>query len=165
MRAAQVTTARVNVRDTGATALEARLRRATGARVRVGVLEEATKTESGEGETRAPLTLLEVAALHEFGAPGAGIPQRSFIRAGVDENLERIQTIQRTLGRQVLGGIELPVALDRLGAKVAAMLQNRISAGIEPPNSPETIERKGSSKPLVDTGQLKASITWLVVPG
>jgi hypothetical protein len=55
------------------------------------------------------------------------------------------------------------VALDRLGAKVAALLQNRISAGIDPPNSAATIARKGSSKPLVDTGQLKAAITWRVI--
>ena len=35
------------------------------------------------------------------------------------------------------------------------------SLGIEA-NSPETIERKGSSRPLVDTGELKQSITVVV---
>lgn len=155
-------TARVSVTDRGADGLLSRLRRAAGARVRVGVLEEATKaTREEEG---SPLTLLEVAAVHEFGAPAAGIPQRSFIRAGVDAQLAEIQRVQRALaGQTIRGATTLDVALDRLGAKVAALLQNRIAAGIDPPNSPATIARKGSSKPLVDTGQLKAAITWRVI--
>lgn len=155
-------TARVSVTDRGADGLLSRLRRAAGARVRVGVLEEATKaTREEEG---SPLTLLEVAAIHEFGAPAAGIPQRSFIRAGVDTQLAEIQRVQRALaGQTIRGATTLDVALDRLGAKVAALLQNRIAAGIDPPNSPATIARKGSSKPLVDTGQLKAAITWRVL--
>lgn len=154
-------TARVTVTDRGADGLLSRLRRAAGARVRVGVLEEATKaTREEEG---SPLTLLEVAAIHEFGAPAAGIPQRSFIRAGVDTQLAEIQRVQRALaGQTIRGAITLDVALDRLGAKVSALLQNRIAAGIDPPNSAATIARKGSSKPLVDTGQLKAAITWRV---
>lgn len=156
-------TARVTVTDRGADGLLSRLRRAAGARVRVGVLEEATKA-TREEEEGSPLTLLEVAAVHEFGAPAAGIPQRSFIRAGVDAQLAEIQRVQRALARQTIrGATTLDVALDRLGAKVAALLQNRIAAGIDPPNSPATIARKGSSKPLVDTGQLKASITWRVL--
>lgn len=155
-------TVRVSVTDRGADGLLSRLRRAAGARVRVGVLEEATKaTREEEG---SPLTLLEVAAVHEFGAPAAGIPQRSFIRAGVDTQLAEIQRVQRALALQTIrGATTLDVALDRLGAKVAALLQNRIAAGIDPPNSAATIARKGSSKPLVDTGQLKAAITWRVL--
>ena len=152
------------VRDTdkGASALAARLHRVAGSRVKVGVLQDAPK-EAEEGSAGGDLSLLEVAALHEFGAPAANIPQRSFIRAGVDENLPEIQRVQHALAVQVFkGDVSLPVALDRLGAKVAALLQNRISRGIAPPNAESTVEKKGSSKPLVDTGQLKASLTWEV---
>ena len=145
-------------RDNGARALLARLEAQRGARVRVGVLDDAAKrTEDGEG----PLTLVEVAALHEFGAEG--IPQRSFVRATVDLHEAEIHDLQRALALQVLRGeVEEEVALERLGMKVAAKCQNRIAEGIPPENAPETIERKGSSKPLVDTGQLKASITYRV---
>ncbi len=152
------------VRDTdkGARALAARVHRVAGSRVRVGVLNDAPK-EEGEGAAGGDRSLLEVALIHEFGAPEAGIPQRSFIRAGVDENLPEIRRVQHALAVQVFrGAVELPVALDRLGAKVAALLQNRISRGLAPPNADSTIAKKGSSKPLVDTGQLKASIAWEV---
>ena len=30
------------------------------------------------------------------------------------------------------------------------------------PNSPETIRRKGSNRPLIDTGALRRSITWVI---
>ena len=33
-----------------------------------------------------------------------------------------------------------------------------------PPLAESTIRRKGSSNPLIDTGQLRSSITWQVVP-
>jgi len=145
-------------RDNGARALLARLEAQRGARVRVGVLDDAAKrTEDGEG----PMTLLEVAAVHEFGA--GHVPQRSFIRATVDAREAEIRDLQRALSVQILrGDVEEDVALERLGAKVAAMCQNRIADGIAPELAPETIERKGSSKPLVDTGQLKAAITFRV---
>ena len=35
-------------------------------------------------------------------------------------------------------------------------------AGIAPPLKPATIARKGSSTPLINTGQLRSAITWRV---
>lgn len=153
----------VRVVDRGADALIARMRalRSSKAQVRVGVLSDAPKKER-EGAT-GKYSLLEVAAVHEFGAPEAGIPARSFIRATVDERAEDIARLQRVLLAQVVEGkIELKPALDALGAKVAGWCQQRIAAGISPPLSPETIARKKSSTPLVDTGQLRSAITWTV---
>jgi hypothetical protein len=31
-----------------------------------------------------------------------------------------------------------------------------------PPNSPVTIALKGSSKPLIDTGEMRGAVTWKV---
>ena len=38
----------------------------------------------------------------------------------------------------------------------------KIASNIPPALAPETIERKGSSVALIDTGQLRSSITWQV---
>jgi hypothetical protein len=51
------------------------------------------------------------------------------------------------------------VALDRLGAKFVGDIQRRIKAHIPPPLQQSTIDRKGSSTPLIDTGVLWSSIT------
>ncbi len=133
-----------------------------GARVKVGILADAPKDHpegwaGGQGE---PATLLEVAAFQEFGAPAANVPQRSFVRATVDARESEIQSAQ---ARQIIAGkITAGTALERLGAKIQGMMQQRIAQGIEPENAPSTIERKGSSKPLVDTGQLRSAISYQV---
>lgn len=171
----------VTIRDNGALALLKRARELQhGARVRVGVLHDEAKRErapldlfdepSDDGEfgsstasAAAPPTLLEVAISNEFGDPARHVPQRSFIRATVDEHREEITELETALAMRVLEGkISQEEALSLLGAKVVGLVQARIARGIDPPNSPETVERKGSSKPLVDTGQLRSSITWKV---
>lgn len=152
----------VRVLDRGASRLLAAARSLTeGKRVRVGILDDAPK-RTADGDA-ADLSLLEIAAVHEFGAPDLGIPQRSFIRATIDARTGDIEKLQKAVaGRVLAGGLTTEQGLHQIGAKVASMMQAAINAGINPPLKEETIERKGSSKPLVDTGQLKSSITWQV---
>lgn len=155
------------VRDTdrGAKALVARLRalRGSSAAVRVGILSDQPKRQRDGDGAKEPYSLVEVAAVHEFGAPAAGIPQRSFLRATVDEKRAEIDRLELALLTQVVEGkIELRQALDLMGAKVAGWIQTRIADGIAPPNAASTSRRKTSSKPLVDTGQLRSAITWIV---
>jgi len=156
-------TARNRVTDTdrGLARVAARLR---PFRVRVGILSDAPK-DAQDGEASGQ-TLLEVAAVHEFGAPAAGIPQRSFIRGTVDEKEGEIVAAQAALARRIVQGkVDGPTAGAQLGAKVKGFVQQRIAQGIEPALAPETVERKGSSKQLVDTGQLRSSITFVVEEG
>jgi len=169
----------VKVTDHGADALVARMRalKASGLRVRVGVLDDGAKQEkrpraaqSKKARVRAKaasqsraqrMSLLEVAVVHEFGA--GHVPARSFIRATIDEKRGEIEQLQGLLAKQILEGKVTPEdALGIVGTKVAAWCQTRIAAGIAPPLKPATIARKGSSVPLVNTGQLKSAITWRV---
>ena len=152
----------VTVTDRGASALRERLSQLAKLRVRVGVLDDAPKrTEASKRGEK--FTLLEVAAVHEFGAPDAGIPQRSFIRAGVDQYAAEIADARDRLAAGVLAGkVEPENALEMLGAFVQGKLQTRIAEGISPPLAESTIRRKKSSKPLIDTGQLRSSITYRV---
>ena len=83
---------KVTVKDQGANELLRRAHRGGDQTVRVGVLADQPKKERGGGV--GTLSLVEVAALHEFGAPGAGIPQRSFIRATVDAHRDEIEALQ-----------------------------------------------------------------------
>ena len=151
----------VTDRDAGAKGLVRALAQLGRLKVRVGVLDDGPKTGATAG---GRATLVGVAALHEYGAPAAGIPQRSFIRATVDEKRSEIGAMQEALAAEVAAGSLAPrAALERLGAVVSGMVQTRIAAGIDPPNAPSTVARKGSSKPLVDTGQLRSAVTWKVV--
>lgn len=110
-----------------------------------------------------------MATANEFGAPAGDkgkweTPERSFIRGWVDENkAEILKRIRMEVVRAAMNGEkDLAVALERIGLWAQGQIQQRIADGIAPPNSPSTVRRKGSSTPLIDTGQLRSAITYKV---
>jgi hypothetical protein len=119
------------------------------------------------------LTNADIGLFHEMGASGVSlgrsgaesgaIPERSFLRATVDE---KHASITRLFVRVVRGAIDQKINLKRglglVGEKAVVWVKARIRKGIPPPLMPLTIARKGSSKPLIDTGQLLGSITYVV---
>lgn len=110
------------------------------------------------------LTVLEVATWMEFGTDK--VPPRSFIRAWFDENEERArQAVAVMLTAVVMGKYTKTRALHLLGQKFVGEIQKRISAGIPPENADSTVRQKRSSTPLIDTGQLRSSITYKVNEG
>lgn len=120
-------------------------------------------------DTESGLTNAALAVIHEFGAPGAGIPERSFIRSTIDMNRhEYMDVLLPKLVRGILEGrFSFYQALELLGQRMAADIKKRITegAGIPPALQPETIDRKGSDRPLVDTGRLLGAITYAVIIG
>lgn len=128
--------------------------------VTVGVhAAEGSKAEKGRGHA-ATATVLDVGWWNEF---GLGVPERSFIRAWFDEAKGENLALAQTMLRRILeGSISIDDALNQMGALFAGRIQQRIAQGIPPPNSPLTIALKGSSTPLIESGQLRQSVTWKV---
>lgn len=146
-------------RDRGWKKMRERAREiAKGPGVTVGVhAAEGAKAEVGRDHSAA-VTVLEVGFWNEF---GLGVPERSFIRTWFDEaKPENLALAQQMLRRILHGSISLDDALNQMGALFAGRIQQRIAQGVPPPNAPLTIALKGSSTPLIDTGQLRQSITW-----
>lgn len=153
------------------------------ARVRVGILADSTHSSAPEGGKPTEISMLELAAIHEFGSPAAGIPERSFIRSTIENKRTQINqaiesivggAMKKLLARETLhaGDVRESVkhSLGLLGTKVASMMRatirQRQTTGPEPQAlKPATIARKGSTLPLVDTAQLINSITYEVVDG
>jgi hypothetical protein len=144
-------------RDRGYKALFRRLAGAKNRKVTVGVHEQ-----DGAASHSEDLTILDVASFHEFGT--ATVPQRSFIAAWADEQRPEIEAAIRKAGEALVTGAipSADQALNRLGVKFVGDVQQRIRSGIEPPLAQSTIDSKGSSTPLVDTGQLFGSISYKV---
>lgn len=137
-----------------------------GVVVKVGVQAKDKAVRRGKGgsirNTDQPLAV--IAAIHEFGLDN--MPQRSFLRSAYDENLPMIdKMIQRVANGAVFGpvfGLGTNAALNQLGNVVQGMVQRKIVDGPFVPNSPATIKRKKSSKPLIDTGHLRQSIRYVI---
>ena len=91
------------------------------------------------------------------------IPERSFLRVPLRAKQDEIAASFRKLVALVVKEeMTMTQALNAIGAKGASISQEAISAGISPPNAPETVKRKGSSTPLVNDGHLRQAITWVV---
>lgn len=123
---------------------------------KVGVIDG-----KGAEKMHGDLTVGELATIHEF---GLGVPERSFLRAWFDQERPAILEALRAAHRQVLLGKLTPKqAGELLGMRFAGQVQKYISdRRVQPELSEQTIKRKGSSVPLIDTGQLRSAITWLV---
>lgn len=106
-----------------------------------------------------------VASVHEFGAPGVNIPARPFMRPTVNAKKDSwVNTVKKGIPKVVMGKATAFDVLDLVGLQGAADVQEAISKVTSPPLSPITIARKGSAKPLVDTGQMIASVRNSVAP-
>lgn len=111
------------------------------------------------------LSVLAVGEIHEF---GLGVPQRSFIRDWFDENGARAsERIKRVAQLVVAGETTARKGMDLVGLWAQGSIQERMAS--TPGNwqalAPITVRRKGSSRPLIDTGQLRSAITFRVEEG
>ena len=137
----------------------------SGREVVVGIPASNNKNHVGK-ET---IAMAELGAIHEYGAPSVGIPQRSFLRVPLSANVNNIfKVVEQDLKFK---DTDSNKALNKLGAKGQTIVLEPFKTqgdGAWQPLSRKTILRrkkgkgKGEDKPLIDTGQLRRSITWEV---
>lgn len=125
--------------------------------VYVGVPSDGSGRKDGESNAM-------IAATHEFGAPSKNIDERAFLRPTLHENGKKYAEIEaRELARSLRpNGPEPEKVLNQLGLMVSNDVKKRILDGNFAPLKKATVKRKGSSKPLTDTGAMMQSITWRV---
>ena len=91
------------------------------------------------------------------------IPERAFLRRSHDEKGEQVlKQSERALGLVAHGQMSLEQYMDMVGRNYVTMVKEFIVELDSPPNHPYTVEQKGSSNPLVDTGGLVESISYRV---
>lgn len=96
----------------------------------------------------------QIAIANEFGT--ASIPPRPAFSTAVarvrSEPLPQLRIID-----------DPELASETMGIHVVELMRYEIDALSSPPNSPETIDKKGSSNPLVDTGELLKSVEYEIL--
>ena len=116
-------------------------------------------------EEGAELTVVEYAAVNEFGSDDGRVPERSFMRSTFDEGKAKYTAeLKRGVGSLLDGNGTLDAVLGRLGLRVQGDIQKKLATGegLPPPNAAATIARKGSSHTLIDSGRMRQSIDFEV---
>jgi hypothetical protein len=131
--------------------IAAKLKNASG--VKVGFLSNATYPDG----TSVPM----VAAIMEFGAPSKGIPPRPFMRNMIAaKSAEWPEAMAALLVENDYDALR---TLQQTGEAIAGQLKQSIVDTNSPPLAQSTIDRKGFSKPLVDTAQMLNSVEFQVI--
>lgn len=126
--------------------------------VKAGILAKDGSQNHSEG-----ITVFQIGMIHEFGVPEKNIPRRSFIRVPIENNIKEITKLIENNHRLVSeNAMSAKTALDRIGIKAQNTIKESFRNNDWKANSRATVKRKGSSRPLIDTGQLIGSISYIV---
>lgn len=133
------------------------------ANTKVGVQQGSIRRGSGkEGSS----DLVKIAAIQEFGAPKRNIPSRPAVRQAFDMNIGKIQRFSRAIVGAILDQKLTPkIGLGLIGENHVNQVKKRYTDLDSPPNALSTQRKKRKkgtglvNNPLIDTGQLRNSVT------
>ncbi|WP_301860187.1 hypothetical protein [uncultured Megasphaera sp.] len=165
-----------NVRDVdmGYQKITVTLKELDGRRVEAGVFADAGTAKDGK------TSLADIAYWNEYGvtinvsdkmrkylhandihlSPGKTsihIPSRPFMRQAADKNMGKWGDTAEKLVKMIAYGMSAQQGLELLGIQAKGDIQDIFTSGSFAANSPATIAKKGSSRPLIDSGSLRDS--------
>lgn len=105
--------------------------------------------------------------VHENGSPLWHSPPRPVLEPSIDANREQIAELMKTAAIKALKGNDVTPSLRKVGMQGQNIARdwftNPDNKWAE--NTKNTIKIKGSDKPLIDTGELRKSITYVIKDG
>lgn len=105
--------------------------------------------------------------VHENGSPLWNIPPRPILEPAIENNKEQMAELMKYVANVALDGGNIQPELEKVGMQGQNIARewftnpnNKWAA-----NSEATIKRKGSDKPLIDTGEMRKSIAYTIKDG
>lgn len=116
--------------------------------------------QSGENTYEDGTDLVDVAAYNEYGS--SDTPARPFMKQSFENHEAELQKACDQVNAELSCGGTAEGALKTLGVFAKALVQEEIVEGSFEPNKPSTIKKKGSDRPLVDTGTMRQSVNYVI---
>lgn len=121
----------------------------------------------------APITNAEIGYINEFGEPSLNIPERPFLIPGVSAAWPECEKRMARGAKKIISGQfsdplrMVDAVLDGAGLIAQGEVQQKINDGLEPQLAAATLAARRArgfkgETPLIVTGSLKASITYVV---
>lgn len=136
--------------------------------VLVGVPEEKAARNSSEQKSK-PINNAALAYIHDKGSPAANIPPRPFFDPGINESKPQIVAAMKKVGTAAMNrqNVNVERGLHAVGLIAATAIKNKINNGPFQPLAESTLAARRARgrtgiKPLLDTGQLRNAITYVL---
>jgi phage gpG-like protein len=124
---------------------------------------------STAGREDVPITNAVIGYIQEHGSPAANIPARPFLVPGVEDAEARTIPRLKAAATAALAGDAEKVdqRLHQAGLIAQSAVQAKINSNVPPPLAESTLEARRArgrtgERTLVDTGQLRNSITYVL---
>lgn len=119
--------------------------------------------QSGESPYEGGADLVDIAAFNEYGT--SDIPARPFMRQSWENHEEDLKRVCQQANNIIARGGSVEEACRVIGVAGVGLIQQEIVDGSFEPNAPSTIAKKGSARPLIDTGHMRQSVKYVVKKG
>lgn len=104
-----------------------------------------------------------IAAIHELGAPSRNIPARPFLILTMETNAKKyVMLMAQGFKTALENKASADEVYEKIGVVASDDVKDYIVNGSFTPLSQKTIDAKGSSKPLIDTSEMRNSIHYKV---
>nr|DAE92079.1 MAG TPA: virion morphogenesis protein [Myoviridae sp. ct5xZ3] len=123
-------------------------------------LEVRVGFQAGEATEEDGTDVCDVAIWNEFGTEH--VPSRPFLRNSVDNNASKINSFLKSTKRDLVAVKPAEQVLKEIGIFQKDLIQQEIGHGSFEPNAETTIKKKGSSKPLIDSGRMRQSVNYVI---
>jgi hypothetical protein len=137
----------------------------------VGIPQNKASREKDGNQKASAVTNAELLYIHTNGSPARNIPARPVIEPAIENSVDKLVKRMKIVFQMLLDGniTGATLELDKTGMYAQNIVRNWF---VDPlnhwaPNSPSVIaakRRKGATdpKPLIDTGELRKSITYVI---
>ena len=116
--------------------------------------------QKGDDSYEDGTDVVDVAAFNEFGTSNS--PARPFMKQSWENHEEELKAMCQRAGAMINNGSSAESAAASIGADAVGLIQTEIVEGTFAPNAPSTVRKKGSDRPLIDTGQMRQSVHYVV---
>lgn len=121
-----------------------------------------SKVKVGFPEGESEGDIVDRAIWNHYGT-SRGIPARPFLLNAIRKNRRKYRAALKKSAPKILRGeTTMKTVVSKLGILSQGDIQKEITELRSPPNAQSTIDQKGSSNPLIDTGEMRGAVTWKV---
>nr|DAY89276.1 MAG TPA: virion morphogenesis protein [Caudoviricetes sp.] len=105
--------------------------------------------------------------VHENGSPLWNIPPRPILEPAMEHGKEQMAELMKDIANDALEGNNVQPGLEKIGMQGQNIARDWFTnpSNNWAANSEETAKKKGSDRPLIDTGELRKAITYIVKDG